>query len=96
MTKSAAIEILVRKLCSSERGWFVQGHWEADECAVGISGSTGNVAHISSFNKEAGRFDVSIEQRSDDDESPGPEITAAEDVTEDDLIGLLVKYVGGG
>jgi hypothetical protein len=93
--KDATIVQLLSILDLEMRGWKIVDHWEADTCAIGIGRATNprRIVYISTFKKEAGRYDYECELPAGQREADYDVIDRGVDVRYEQLLKVLEKHL---
>ena len=73
---------------------LIQDYWEGDYCAIGLTDRTGQyLVYISTYGKEQGKFNVSLENPPIDDNLPYPPGGDFDDLSLENLERIVIKQL---
>src|SRR5437773_2491230 len=94
MVKDPSIMQLLSALKLTERGWKVVAHWEADLCAIGIRASSRRLVYVSTYKKQADRYDYECEEPTGPEETDYVTIDRGAGVTFEHLCVVVESHHG--
>ncbi len=93
--KTPAIVALLEQLNLEARGWTVVGHWDSDECAIGVARADRprQLVYVSTFEPLPERFFYECEQANGTDPTDYEVTDWGEDVDLTKLIEVLESHL---